>query len=70
MQLAAPADVEVVPAAQEEQEALSVPEFAIVPKKPGAHAVHAATDVLPVALPVVVTPAGHAMHAAAPDADE
>ena len=68
-QVAAPAG-EVVPAAQEEQEALSVPEFATVPKKLGAHTVHAATEALPVAPPVVVTPAGHAVHAAAPDADE
>jgi hypothetical protein len=68
-QVAAPAR-EVVPAAQEEQEALSVPEFATTPKKLGAHAVHAATDVLPVAPPVVVTPTGHAVQDAAPEAAE
>jgi len=32
--------------------------------------VHAATEELPAAPPVVVTPAGHAVQAAAPDADE
>jgi hypothetical protein len=36
------------------------------PKNPGAQAVQAATDVLPAAPPVVVTPAGHGVQLAEP----
>ena len=36
------------------------------PKNPGAQAVQAATEVLPAALPVVVTPAGHDVQLAEP----
>lgn len=39
--------------------AAEVPGLVTAPKYPGAQAVQAATDVLPAAPPVVVTPAGH-----------
>ena len=46
--------------------AAAVPGLVTAPKNPGAQAVQAATDVLPAAAPVVVTPAGHDVQLAEP----
>jgi len=46
-----------------------VPLPVTAPAKPGAQAVQAATDVLPVAMPVVVMPVGQGVQAEAPAAD-
>ncbi len=46
--------------------AVAVPGLVTTPKYPGAQAVQAATDVLPAAAPVVVTPAGHDVQLAEP----
>ena len=46
--------------------AATVPGLVTAPKYPGAHAVQAATEVLPAAAPVVVMPAGHNVQLAEP----
>jgi len=45
--------------------ALAVPGLVTAPKKPAAQIVQAATDTLPAAAAVIVTPAGQAVHSAA-----
>ena len=66
----APAAAKLAPEQLEQPAAFTVPAPVTEPENPGAQMVHAATDVLPVAEPVVYVPTGQAVQLAAPAAEK